>query len=375
MSAWTKLRNLPEFEPFREDKKPAPWLFVHTRKKGTSYRVDYRKDGVNIQKVIRGDIKTWKDASRLGDRIIYAAKYEPDKKSPDLILCSEIAETIVESKHTKAPATFAQTETFFRVHIIPFLEEHCPYARDLRPETWEKYKRLKRQTNPKIALFNHWKFMNMLRKRVREMGLIPEFRFDFDEKSEDNRREGLIVSDEDLSKMLTHANSEWRDKIILGRKTGMRPGEVRCLKFDRVGFERRTICLKPIDTKTREARTFLVESEEVWKILNRRTKSAAEMGTQYLYFSPTNPSNPTWRSTKSWKRLLKRAGVNEEYHPNDLRHSFITEMIRKGMALSSIADYVGNSVLEIERTYKHMQLEDTRLIAQTAAQSSQTTNQ
>jgi integrase len=369
MSRWQRVRDQPDFIGKPDSRRPPDWLYSRTGKRGrTSFRVDYRRDGIELQKKVPG-AEDWKEATRLGERMIFETKHGTKPTSPALVRCADLARQIIDSKRTLAPATFEQTETFFRLHLLPFLETHCPYARDLKPEVWEHYKREKRREHPEVALFNHWKFMSMLRRRAHKQGLIAEFTFDFDEKSEDSRREGLVISFDDFAKMLAAASPEWRDRLILGRRTGMRPGEPRCLKVDRVDFDRKTISLKGKDTKTREARTFIVESEDVWVILRRRAKVSIDSGSPYFFPSESNPSKPVGRSNRGWKALLRRARVNPEYVPNDLRHTFITEMIRAGVPLSDIADYVGNSVEEIERTYKHMRVEDTRRVAEAASRS------
>src|ERR671933_2657297 len=54
-----------------------------------------------------------------------------------------------------------------------------------------------------------------------------------------------------------------------------------------------------------------------------------------------------------WRPLLKRAGVSyRNFHV--CRHYVVSELIHRGLPLSSIARYVGDTEVTILRTYTHL---------------------
>ena len=57
--------------------------------------------------------------------------------------------------------------------------------------------------------------------------------------------------------------------------------------------------------------------------------------------------------TKRWARVCSEAGVPTA--PYDLRHTFITEQVTKGVPLWQVAKWSGNSVRVIEESYAHLQ--------------------
>lgn len=64
-------------------------------------------------------------------------------------------------------------------------------------------------------------------------------------------------------------------RIYCGRVSGMRPGELRTLRKDRVDFERRMVNLHIEDTKDRRSRSFVVSDDTFWEILAKRTRHVA----------------------------------------------------------------------------------------------------
>lgn len=362
----------------RVDKRGAPdWLYELLGAAGSSYWVRYRKEGIRLEKKIKGRCDTWVDARRIGQVMVDEARGAKTlgKEAPSLVRTEELCNEIVRLKLSKAPATYEQTEVFMRVHLVPWLNGHCPYATDLDSTVWERYKAQKRLENPTIALFNHWKFFVMLFKYAFEQGLLKKrYKLEFDEKREDFRKRGLIVTDAHMALLLKHANPIWRDRIEMQRFTGMRPGEVRRLQYDRVTLSESScvIALKAEDTKTRSAREFAVTAPEVLEVIRRRLASAKG---PFLFPARGNPQEAMERSLKGWETALDAASAEEKkegrpplpaYTPHDLRHTWLSKMFKVSPSPALICFKAGLSIEEAQATYLHFKAEDTTAIAEAA---------
>jgi integrase len=357
MTDWQKIPDAPD----------APhWLEIRKGRYKTSYRVNYRAEGLDLRKKLKGDFKNWKQARLAGEQVIGEAKYGIKEKPKSQIRCEDLCAEILKLAESKASATYALTALFLNKHLTPYLNDHCPYAADLNPTVWLNYKHALRVKNPTVSLFNHCKFFRMLCRYAFEKGILPApIKIDFDEKREDFRAEGHVIPDADFAKMLAHAKPNWKDRLILQRRTGMRPGEVRHLKKDRLkpasgGF---IVSLRKEDTKTRQARSFLVTAADAVELLARRL--AASPGS-YLFPSEADSSKPVGRHLESWQTILKHADVNPDYTPHDLRHSYATDMFKRTSNHVTLCYQLGMSLQEAQRTYIHNRLEDTAEIAEIA---------
>lgn len=351
MTDWKKIAEAPY------------WLEIWKGPYKTSYRVVYRAEGIHIRKNLKGEFKTWKDAKRKGEELIGIAKYGKKERPKSQVRCEDLCAELVRNRESKSKATYELARLFFEKHLVPYLSDHAPYAADLNPTVWLNYKNSLRVKNPTVSLFNHRKFFSMLCRYAFEKGILPApVKLEFDEKREDFRAEGFVIPDSDYAQMLAAAKDNWRDRLILQRTTGMRPGEVRHLRRDRVKVTGAgiVISLRKEDTKTRQARSFLVTSADAVELLTKRLR---ECPGAYLFPSDADPSKPVSGHLESWQTILRRAQVNPGYTPHDLRHTYATEMFKKTSNHVTLCYQLGMSLEEAQRTYIHNRLEDTAEIA------------
>jgi integrase len=340
------------------DKKGAPdWLYERPGKTTTSFWIRYRRDGVRIEKRIEGVIRGWQDARREGQKLLnkeHLGLSDRKKMPAELIRTSDLCRDLVTISLGKSKATNQQTDIFFRLHIIPWVDEHAPYAHDLNASHWDRYKSMKRLENPNITLFNHWKFWVMLFNYAAKQEIVRPTRLEFSEEREDFRERGQLISDEELARILAQANQVWKDRIVLQRATGMRPGEVRCLRKDRVNLASGIISLRKEDTKNRKARAFNV-GESVLEVLRRRATSLSP----FFFPSRRDLGKPMDRCLTGWENAIKRAGIERHLTPHDLRHTRATELFRSGSAPALNCYILGLSMEEAQKTYLHFKAEDT----------------
>ena len=174
----------------------------------------------------------------------------------------------------------------------------------------------------------------------------------------------------------------FREYMLIAYNTGARPNELLTMTWG-------DIRINPRDTAEHQAtmRLMLVRAENsktgksrtinapVARRLERLKKAYEEIGmacnpTDYVFRNPTwkrQTKNIAWGQPALTKRLgkvLEWSGVQEELNRTNRkitlysqRHFYCTLRLRHGMNIHLLAKNIGSSVLYIEQTYSHVQVE------------------
>lgn len=182
------------------------------------------------------------------------------------------------------------------------------------------------------------------------------------EKHEIENILATFASNEFVSKFSVHPHSYYRGYVEFLALTGFRPEEVIALEWGDIkngriivsrAYSQRTLK----ETKTYEARTFPVNSQ-LGKLLQSLPK------TQNLVFpSPEGGYiNQHNFGERYWKPIVKKlvvAGKIQEYLPTyNLRHSWITRMLRSGLDIATVAKLAGNKPDTIMKHYLAARTQD-----------------
>jgi integrase len=178
-----------------------------------------------------------------------------------------------------------------------------------------------------------------------------------------HRREVQVFTPDEVQCILAAAQDDRRMEAayILALSTGMRGGEIFSLKpqdYDGDGRlsirrtlvnngtqigtpksknSRRTIQLPAIAKDALERHFYRMDGGTVWMFPSRA-------GTTLFYHNVIR---------FHWRPLLQRAGVRyRNFHV--CRHYVVSELIHRGLPISSIARYIGDTEMTILRTYSHL---------------------
>jgi integrase len=188
---------------------------------------------------------------------------------------------------------------------------------------------------------------------------------------------GRALTREELRNLATTAvtDEDWEAAFygsVLAANTGLRGGEIKKLRIESLDLQRRRITIRRVDTKS-DAGARPIElnrdaMEAAGRLLLRASllKPPATRPEHYLMpkhlsriahgehkgergYDP-NQHQQYWDT--AWHSLTEKAGLpGLRFH--DLRHSFITHMVERGVPLGVLQTFVGHMSARMVRHYTH----------------------
>jgi len=139
--------------------------------------------------------------------------------------------------------------------------------------------------------------------------------------------------------------------------TGCRINELLNLQWREVDLENRilTISNKPnFQTKTGRIRRLPI-SEKLYYIFNSIPN---QENMNYVFVNMVNKKLNKDRISKLFKKYLRDLKFNERYHFHCLRHTFITQLARKGVSIYNIKYLAGHFDIKTTELYMHQFTDD-----------------
>lgn len=140
-------------------------------------------------------------------------------------------------------------------------------------------------------------------------------------------------------------------RIIVGRHTGLRPGELTYLAWSDVSFEMKTITVRSKPDvgwiiKTKEQRVVPLGNDAI-KILKELYKTRKSRWV----FSETD--KPVKSIRRALRTAARNAGISKRVTPNMLRHTFATHALAKGSSVREVQEILGHSDSATTDKYLH----------------------
>lgn len=182
-------------------------------------------------------------------------------------------------------------------------------------------------------------------------------------------------------------NKTVKDVVTFAFYTGMRLDEIINLRWKNVDIENRVITVgdENFITKGRKQRFIPICDEALEALLrekrtpsfilplavpllgislppNSRDKLLKKGGKFYGFvFSKANREKYTGdHISQSFKRACKTAGMDNAIHFHSLRHSFASNLVKKGVPLYTIKELLGHSSISTTEIYSHLNMETLR---------------
>ena len=163
------------------------------------------------------------------------------------------------------------------------------------------------------------------------------------------------LTEEEESKLISHAPDWLKTIIVFTLNTGLRRGELVELKWTDIDLFRKTLTL--LKTKNKEKRTIPLNNT-VLKLL--KAKGNVRHISGYVFTSEDGKGFLNGQHVyKTLKHSAEQAGIAKlRFH--DLRHTFATRLVQAGIDLYVVMELLGHKSLTMTMRYAHHYPESLR---------------
>lgn len=174
-------------------------------------------------------------------------------------------------------------------------------------------------------------------KRIRKVKLLKE-----------NNRRLRYLTEEEIQRLLNACDKHLYPIVFTALNTGMRKDEILSLKWNNIDLKNGYIHIEK--TKNAERRDIPMNSE----LLNlfRRLFTERKLSSDYVFVNPD--TNTRYMDIKrSFNHACKKAKI-EDFHFHDLRHTFASHLVMKGVDLTTVKELLGHKSLTMTLRYSHL---------------------
>jgi len=176
-----------------------------------------------------------------------------------------------------------------------------------------------------------------------------------------------FIDEIELEQILSKEDNETLKKIYLfAFYTGMRLGEIVNLKWNQINLTERNIRVMNTDvftTKGQRERAVPM-NDKVFNLLTSSFPKVVNIQKDVYVFTKNgfkfNPDYVTKNFKKSVRASAKEKTIDSSLHFHDLRHSFASNLARKGVSLLIIKELLGHTDIKTTMIYAHLRPENLR---------------
>jgi len=321
-------------------------IFLRKTKEGIDrWSIDYRNSrGKRVREVV-------KDAQTRGEALValqlraqdsFNGRFNPVRKAEPMRF-ARFAEIYLDD--------YAKTnKKSWRCDFYALKSLLTPYfgrmrLEDISPLEVEKYRAVRLRSVSKSSTNREMALLKVMFNLAIDWGFVSENPLRkvkmFSEK--DNLKERILREDEE-TRLLANSAPHLRPVITGLLMTGARLRELMALRWESVDFERGTILL----TKTKAGRNRIIpinaELHELLRILKTKSKS------EYVFTGPEG--KPVKSICGAFVSACRRAGL-KGLRLHDLRHTFATRLIRRGVDIITVQSLLGHSSVTTTQRYTH----------------------
>jgi len=136
--------------------------------------------------------------------------------------------------------------------------------------------------------------------------------------------------------------------VLLSINTGLRRGEVFDLSWNHINFQMRTLTVEGVTAKSSQTRHIPLNDESLSVLSAWR---AHGNGDGLVFPGKTGARLDNVR--KAWAGILADAGITD-FRWHDLRHSFASKLVMKGVPLNTVRELLGHADLTTTLRYAHL---------------------
>jgi len=154
------------------------------------------------------------------------------------------------------------------------------------------------------------------------------------------------LTEEEEDRLLEASSEHLRTILVVALNTGMRRGEILNLKWNQIDLQAREIRVE----KTKSGKPRIVDINSFLLDVLTKLKNEHKDG-QYVFLNPKT-GKPYKKLQTSFKGACRRAGIKGlRFH--DLRHTFASRLIMRGVDLIRVKELLGHSSVKMTERYTH----------------------
>ena len=163
---------------------------------------------------------------------------------------------------------------------------------------------------------------------------------------------------EEFAAIMKHACEHLRRIMLLAYYLGLRPGPVECyrLTWDAVDWSAGVVLVTSARKGGRDRRIVPIHQELLPHLITWHALDS-EAGIPWIIHYCGKP--PVKIST-AWENALEAAGIKRRIRPYDIRHLFVTKVLRAGGDVKALAEVVGSAPQTLIKFYQHVSQEQHR---------------
>lgn len=168
----------------------------------------------------------------------------------------------------------------------------------------------------------------------------------------------VFISEEEFKIILSFTQEEFlKDIFTVAFYTGIREGEIVNMKLSWVDLSTNLIIIKndeDFQSKSKKERIIPI-SQKLQNIFIKYFTSNLSIKENYVFTRIKNVKMREDFISKKFKKAVRKANLNDEFHFHSLRHSFASMLVQKGVSLYVVKELLGHEDLSTTQIYSHLQ--------------------
>ncbi len=151
-------------------------------------------------------------------------------------------------------------------------------------------------------------------------------------------------------------NEDLKDLVVFAVNTGLRQSDIVNLEWRQINFRNQSLVLdnQNSQTKSRKVHTIPLNIKAL-QILTAREIKCRNSERVFIYLG--KPIKALFLSHK-FKKYIKRSGLNPQLSFHNLRHTFASWLVQKGVPIYQISKLLTHSDLRVTQIYTHLTEQD-----------------
>ena len=321
-------------------------------RRGQSWYLDFCHEGRRVRQLIRGARTKTEAQAALSAVKTDILRGQYNFRSENRILFEEFAEIYLEKYSIPNKRSWRRDITSVKA-LLPHFKGIS--LSKISPFLIEGYK-LKRKGEVEVSTINReLAFLKHIFTKAIDWGYVlgnenPVKRVKL--FNEQNRKRERILSQEELTALLSNCRTPLKETVLLALNTGMRIGEIMALRWEEVNLADSYILIK--NSKNGKSRKVPINGVARCALNSLQDRA----GSLEFVFPNYTTGSFTKYPRKAFQNACRRAGITG-FRIHDLRHQAATAMVQSGVDLHTVSKILGHSTVKLTERYSHPEFDHT----------------